>query len=309
MVGCPQLIFYGVRGSGEAFDDSTLGLGAPLYSVYSDLVPAFQGGTGVVGAVANGYPAVSVPWKLARYTSSVSDGVASILADLPALHASCPNSYFVVAGYSQGADVVRRALPNLDPSRNRIMTVKLFGDPNWRPGEAGVRQSGDFGFTNTGIATLAGKLRRAPAVPASFVNRLDSWCKAADPVCQGTDWFDASAHLRYSPNETQAAAWRIAQGFAIVDRAEATPSAFIGAVSCNGSTPVVDVIIDMSDQEAVFTASIDLYIGVSHVVHYDVHGGQYLVDSGYALPPGVSLVWVVAGTTVIEQRYVQAPAC
>jgi cutinase len=308
MTGCPTLIFYGVRGSGEAFDDGTLALGPTLYSLYRNLADEYE--QGFVGAVANGYRAVPVKsYKVVTYTTSVAEGVASMTADLPALSTRCPDSYFVVAGYSQGADVVRRALPDLDSAtRGRISRVQLFGDPNWRPNEPGIQESGDFGATDTGIATKVSKLRRLPALPTDLGSRVQSWCHAADPICQGSNWFDSGAHGRYVGDDTLAAAWRIGQRFLADGLLTSAPTAYVMNTDCSGTTPRVWILLDMSNQWASFTASVDVLFGQTSVLHTDMHGGNYFVQP-YPLPPGTTLVWVLGGTTRIEQRYVQAPAC
>lgn len=61
------------------------------------------------------------------FGESVSTGVAELKAYMGRIASVCPQTKFVLGGYSQGAMVLTRSLPNLDP--NNIIYVATFGDP------------------------------------------------------------------------------------------------------------------------------------------------------------------------------------
>jgi hypothetical protein len=218
-VSCPAVAVYASRGSGEAFDDSTLGAGSQLEPLYADLVAEY--GSTKVGLEANGYPAAPIvdPWfkkldpyyLLHDYKPSVMHGVADAVADITAYANKCRKGYhtLVVAGYSQGADVVRRAMARIPyssfPSRMTVQVV-LFGDPNFSPSE-------NFAFGDYHQVEGAGrryyKLGGLSAPPAfSSLYRVMSWCHNGDPVCQAGGSLP-SEHGTYAESDGFAVACQI----------------------------------------------------------------------------------------------------
>src|SRR5262249_6023544 len=124
-----------------------------------------QYGSRNVGIEANGYPAVPVvdpwlhqpdPWYLLHdYKPSVNRGVTDAVADITAYAHRCASGYhkLVIAGYSQGADVVRRALARISSqtySSTLSVQVTIYGDPNFNPaeditfGSGGIDENGSF---------------------------------------------------------------------------------------------------------------------------------------------------------------------
>ncbi|TQS40154.1 cutinase family protein [Cryptosporangium phraense] len=125
-----------------------------------------------------------------RYRASVASGVAELRAYVGSRLAACPGERVVLAGYSQGAQVVGDALPGLP--RDRVAYVGLFGDPKlslpegrgvfpaacrgrslspWRRGSVGC-------YTDNGVLDA-----RSPYVPRDVEGRVGSWCDRDDPVC------------------------------------------------------------------------------------------------------------------------------
>jgi hypothetical protein len=189
-----QEIFLGARGSGE-----TDALGPTVQTVYRDLkLRTTDRGIALATDWAE-YPAVSVPdaltagilavGKSAEYDNSYHQGVSVLETALLHWSYTCPGARFVLAGYSQGADVVAGTLGDLNPERpaeaaiiDKIDAVALIADPGYNP-------------TDTGIDALSGRLhggllRLIPSdhhglrhLPGWAAPRVRSWCATSDPVC------------------------------------------------------------------------------------------------------------------------------
>src|SRR3990172_1620557 len=146
---CPDVVVLGVRGSGQAgpvsldwpvleraghYADSGVG---PQVRAFADRLMAALGGDVRVVPVA--YPAVSVPpWDFESsgvysFNKSVKRGVQRIGATLAELEAACPNQLplLVLVGYSQGAEVVHRALRHgvFDAVAANVAAVVVVADP------------------------------------------------------------------------------------------------------------------------------------------------------------------------------------
>jgi len=63
-------------------------------------------------------------------SNSSSKGAQMVVEHLTSQPKACPNQKFVVTGYSQGASVVRKAMPKIPESTQRnIIAIVTFGDP------------------------------------------------------------------------------------------------------------------------------------------------------------------------------------
>ncbi|MEV7739122.1 cutinase family protein [Streptomyces sp. NPDC088921] len=182
----------GLRGSNELAGPNSNGdvaLGDPVGDVATRLrSPA--------NADPNGFYAYGVPYPATLinpgYGTSVADGVAMTKAVLEA-HAKCSGEKIVLAGYSQGAEVVRRALASVSPEvRARVSGIALFGDP---------------------ILDLRGR-PNGPSASSLGVS-FSSYCNGLDPVCGTHDrkrlyecaTLDVNCtHFKYIPAATDDAA-------------------------------------------------------------------------------------------------------
>lgn len=145
-----------------------------------------------LGATADRYELVypAVRFEDGGYRASVDAGVQALQAFVADRAARCPGERFLLAGFSQGAQVTGEALPGMPA--DRIAFVALFGDPTlylpegrgpfppacrgeelspWRRGSVGC-------LTDNGILGA-----RIPYLPAEFVDRTGSWCDRDDPAC------------------------------------------------------------------------------------------------------------------------------
>jgi len=135
------------------------------------------------------------------YDNSVEEGRQELAAYLTDRAAQCPNEVFVLGGYSQGAHVIGEGLWGLDRAvRDRVAYVALFGDPMLDTGNRAPFPFGSLSFPAAcafgpepwvrGSAPCwisGGQLgSRIPYVPDDMVNRVGSWCRAFDGVCDGS---------------------------------------------------------------------------------------------------------------------------
>ncbi|GLX99896.1 cutinase family protein [Actinoplanes sp. NBRC 101535] len=123
-----------------------------------------------------------------NYNASVRQGVTDLTEKMEDTAAACPQTTFVLAGYSQGADVVGDAITGelSDELVGKISSVILFGDPTFTAGE-------DFNVTDGNRSGIFA--RRAGSLDA-VADRTRSFCNRNDRFCQGGT--SLAAHLDYN---------------------------------------------------------------------------------------------------------------
>jgi len=173
---------------------------------------------------ATEYPAVRVDkWSAANtingnYNNSVTIGKNELATHLndryagdgPTGSGSCSKEVLILGGYSQGADVIGRALNSGQLGQavwDHIGFVALYGDPRFYPGSVGDRiahanfqpnwwwvRGDDPGYFVNPFSSDLGVLgARNPYAPNVLKGRFGSWCAAFDLVCTG--WpFGLSIH-------------------------------------------------------------------------------------------------------------------
>jgi cutinase len=63
-------------------------------------------------------------------SNSSNKGAEMVVEHLTSQPSACPNQKFVVTGYSQGASVVRKAMPKVAAGiQQKIIAIVTFGDP------------------------------------------------------------------------------------------------------------------------------------------------------------------------------------
>jgi hypothetical protein len=190
---CPGVAIYGVRGSGEDYARSELGMGAAVHAIANRIyVPSgvWVVQVGVPYAAVNVFFGATTGAGKGPYNASVVQG-ADLLADgrsgftgIADLVHRCPHVQLVLAGFSQGAQVITTALaqaPRPTVVTRRIRAVLLFGNPVRTP-----NQPYDVGSNaHSGILSAA---RLQPGGVAAVLPRhlwpvTRSYCLAHDPVC------------------------------------------------------------------------------------------------------------------------------
>lgn len=141
------------------------------------------------------YPAVALPSGAATagYVSSVQVGVNNLVGEINDLIANCPGINILLAGYSQGADVIDNAIglahqaaysvPTLDRrAYTQVSATVLIADPGFRSGEKWDAGS----FTKSGVwpkpANQFGPYTRLSG--AQVKSTVYSLCYAHDFYCQ-----------------------------------------------------------------------------------------------------------------------------
>jgi hypothetical protein len=177
--------FIGVPGSGQTSSSS-----AEMLAVQRTVVAdAAAAGLTLQADQIVSYPAV--PWyrfaadKLNALGASETAGEHTLLADIAGDHAlsvaaGCPQASILLAGYSQGAEVVIRAVDSLSAAARATISVALLGNPSYV-----VPQAGDLDL-NTNLRyfgirpSLTGvKYTLRPDV----LPRTIDVCAASDPIC------------------------------------------------------------------------------------------------------------------------------
>lgn len=211
---CDDVQFIFARGSGEHLGDVSyqawessiksaiagLDIQTSFYELGSRSVSGYQ------------YPAVSVSddfWgyvnlinayftggEALEFGESVAYGVGELRNYLSQVAFTCPQTKFVLGGYSQGAMVLSKSLEQLDS--NKILYVATFGDPKiYLPeGDPGI-----FSLFSTPDACrgINLSLYRAyvpdcraymgvlgsiqPYQPANYAGKIGTWCNDSDIMC------------------------------------------------------------------------------------------------------------------------------
>ena len=202
---CAEVLVVSARGSGEtAYSNMGTLLHSFAVQLSRDLPNATIEPIGLDKSGGYRYEAVGVwPGQAGfaphKYAASVSNGRKALRALLETRHRQCPAEYFVLAGYSQGADLLSGALKQSLPAADRIVAVKLFGDPQF----SADSPSGMGATSRYGILNIDHDPDRPPR---SWADRTQSWCNRGDPFCARGSI--ARAHTTYDRTAlTQAASF------------------------------------------------------------------------------------------------------
>jgi hypothetical protein len=186
---CGDLKFFGARGSGQASDDHG-GYGPEIASTLTSVKSLLPAGTTLQDDALD-YPAIGVNWwDLNYYTydyqASEMAGVESLQFDVRQYIRNCPTKRVILAGYSQGADVVGDTFLSLSPQEaTHIAAVIMFGDPKFNPAKSQNRvNQGDYSYPWAGIEGPQTGLRVIPnKKPQDWQPYVHSWCSKLDVVC------------------------------------------------------------------------------------------------------------------------------
>lgn len=185
---CGTAKFFGVRGSGEHE-----GFGPTMDALDSALrrnVP------GIHSQFVSYWAKDVVPWQYSYpvdYVNSVQNGADLLKIALNNYWKLCPNSYVILGGFSQGAEVVRKAFAELESAqKSYVASVVLFGDPLFNPKDSSINM-GNYtpGFRGIDIALYGDK---ATKVPPKWNQRFQNYCTYGDPVCNWNALFGATCY-------------------------------------------------------------------------------------------------------------------
>jgi hypothetical protein len=208
--------FIGVPGSGQPGTNRSVEMGD--VQAWLTVDAARQSGEKLRSSKIINYPAVAwyqyiklVPLGRPDWNGlgkSEATGEADLLAAIKAdeaksTAADCPGAPILLAGYSQGAEVVVRALDALPAADRSSITVALLGDPSFIP-----REPYDLNFNRSTLkgirpSFLLGQRYTLKADVATRDSAIDI-CAANDPICAYTKSLlgglllpGQSAHYRY----------------------------------------------------------------------------------------------------------------
>jgi Cutinase len=186
-VSCPPLKFFGVRGSGETKSDWS-GYGHTVWDVRATVLAQ------VPGAVAEqvNYPAIPVVYPSAkhlkafllyiatRYHTSEIAGIKNLTKAVGSFISNCPASYIVMAGYSQGAQVVGDTfLSHMTAAqRARVAGIAMLGDADFN-GHSPI----DIGNYSSGLNGIWAFDHSKRHVAAALRSKIASYCTQGDPIC------------------------------------------------------------------------------------------------------------------------------
>lgn len=226
---CPRYELIGARGSGQRSLPQQQRMGAEVFDLFKRLGLALPGaelrGYGVQYSAVSVWPTVAGAAAFLHfggaYTSSVREGADDAMLAFTSFHKRCPGARFILAGYSQGAQVMGDVLQRRMSAAQRalVAAVALFGDPYFRADSFSAR---------TGDPSRFGIFGARPEWAPDLAGKAFSYCHARDPICGMTTrdvvggvtlyvrHFDFDTHQHLTPayvaeGDTAAAAAEIAQ--------------------------------------------------------------------------------------------------
>lgn len=224
--GCKDVEFIFARGSGgnvgeenykiwengviSTLEGSTLDynfyeLGTSSYNGYR--YPSAAIGVDNLKTIGTTVSAIFSALRVGSFNASVDAGTKEVAGRIAFVSSSCPNTRFVLAGYSQGAMTMSRAVPTLNAEK--IAYVATFGDPTlYLPEGEGLNPPAcrgiwysDYRIYAPNCRTHAGMLgANKPYEPDAFAGKIGIWCTAKDLFCSNSiDLSDPiSDHLAYA---------------------------------------------------------------------------------------------------------------
>lgn len=205
------------------------------------------------------------------FGNSVKEGIAELSAYLDNISRNCPTTKFLLAGYSQGAMVLTKAIPEL--AAEKILYVATFGDPKLYLPEGKQRSPLEKPLACSGQNLSNYRLNvpdcevesgilgaQNPYQLPAYINKLGAWCNEADFMCGS--YFDLSnspegesyegksnpllgilkAHLAYRSNDAHSEAAKVM----LSSIAQAYPDK-VTATSTNRPAPQnVAVLLDIT---------------------------------------------------------------
>ena len=220
---CPELLVVFARGSGaERWDNGD-------YQAFSEAIQSKLNSTTLDYEIVDlDYPAVGVGIDhlgvtLGAYFSGgeayeFGESVNVGINNLKSLVSSCPNSKLVFGGYSQGAMVVLKTLPSLEP--DRVIYAATFGDPKiYLPEGEGIIPAACRGENLSSYRMFVPDCQAykgilgpsIPYEPEGFAGKVGTWCNKRDILCSSK--LSINDHTSYASSGLYEDASRV-----IVDR-------------------------------------------------------------------------------------------
>lgn len=222
-------------------------------------------------------------WFGSEYRQSVKDGVNEFLNYMHERTAECPNSTFVVGGYSQGAQVIGDALPHLYKGEpEKIAYVALFGDPKLDLPEGADMAKACTGKTEDSpwrrgdapCTIREGILEgRDPYLPDNFRQKTGSWCSYLDAICTNEHLaYDEPMHSSYA-----------AKGGA-VDQAAKEAAEAVAKIADISDLLIKEYDLGFGTTGFDVAIAIDVTASMGHVIaqarRYSTQMAEFVVEAG-----------------------------
>ena len=94
--------------------------------------------------------------------------------------AGCPNAPILIAGYSQGAEVVVRTIDALPQAVRNTISVALLGNPSFTANVAGDLDLNQYAYYGIRPSFVAGQRY---TLKSDVISRTIDLCAASDPIC------------------------------------------------------------------------------------------------------------------------------
>lgn len=213
-VSCPDVKIIFARGSGEErwTDQSYLSFKKELKSKLESTNISYE-------FEDLNYPAINVGNPLTLLTTFVSGGEAyefgnSVNIGVKNLasevnNSSCPNTKYVIGGYSQGAMVISKAIHYI--SADKVLYAATFGDPKlYLPEGAGAvpaackgQNLSEYRIYVPDCRAYSGLLGGyQPYQPENWAGKLGTWCNKKDIFC--SSYLSIKDHTSYVTDEIYA---------------------------------------------------------------------------------------------------------
>ena len=205
VTSCNDIEFIFARGSGQTLGDSDYthfktSINAELLRQKSNLKIGFyelgseyQDGAkypAVESSLLNVLGAKVSSGAAFAFGESVQQGAAELQNYTEKVSAACPNTKFVIAGYSQGAMVISKSLATLNSSK--FVYAATFGDPKlylpegkgFIPAACLGKNLSSYRIFAPNCRTYSGSLEaKKPYVENDWSGKVGLWCKDKDLVC------------------------------------------------------------------------------------------------------------------------------
>ncbi len=200
---CQNVMFIGVRGSGETPSDGTDGMGEESSLAWDTYRTQVTGRA--ISAMSIDYPSAPVtalasPYTNAAFFRSIDTGVTKLEGVLADRSKVCPNERYVLSGKSQGAIVVHRAMVDMSAHPEeygprlmaRIDGVIAIADPDRVADDSGSsygtssKGSDHYGLSIAAPWIAGNRFRPSTATVDTYwtyPRRWHSVCNAGDAVC------------------------------------------------------------------------------------------------------------------------------
>lgn len=208
---CTDVFVLGARGSGQDFSDS-FGLGPEVYSgvkTYAAQMPGYDIGFDYLAYPAQDVSTLTFPNTRKMFYDGLDIGVTATLSELGTRAQRCASEHWVLAGYSQGAMVMRRTVVALVSRANandaqaktilsRLDGILAIADGDRHPGQGGVAYdnadpaSSGVWWTANNIKKIQVSNPSSQTIPESAfwsASRYHSVCHSGDLVCDNTSLY------------------------------------------------------------------------------------------------------------------------